>query len=316
MITQELDDLVAAYRILAAHGVIDAYGHVSLRSPRNPERYYLARSVAPELVTEEDLIQYDLDSNALDAEVGKSGRESVNERFIHGEIYRARPDVMCVVHNHSPSVIPFSVTGVPMRALYHMASFIGEGLPNFEIRDVRKGTDLLVKDAALGKALAATLAKKPAALMRGHGSVVVGENLPRAVGRSVYLEQSARMQMQAIALAGPGGDIAYLDDAEVQACLDHLPDAGFNMLNWGKQTDIAEVKERVGDRMCLMGNVNPLEVGVRGTPEEVREATLDVLEKGGDRGMILSVGGGTSPGMPRQNILAMLAALNEFNGKK
>jgi HCOMODA/2-hydroxy-3-carboxy-muconic semialdehyde decarboxylase len=217
MITEELKDLVAAYRILAAHGVIDAYGHVSLRSPRNPERYYLARSVAPELVTEEDLIQYDLDSNALDAAVGKSGRESVNERFIHGEIYRARPDVMCVVHNHSPSVIPFSVTGVPMRALYHMASFIGEGLPNFEIRDVRKGTDLLVKDAALGKALAATLAKKPAALMRGHGSVVVGENLPRAVGRSVYLEQSARMQMQAIALAGPGGDIAYLDDAEVQA---------------------------------------------------------------------------------------------------
>jgi ribulose-5-phosphate 4-epimerase/fuculose-1-phosphate aldolase len=217
MITEELKDLVAAYRILAAHGVIDAYGHVSLRSPRNPERYYLARSVAPELVTEEDLIQYDLDSNALDAAVGKSGRESVNERFIHGEIYRARPDVMCVVHNHSPSVIPFSVTGVPMRALYHMASFIGEGLPNFEIRDVRKGSDLLVKDAALGKALAATLAKKPAALMRGHGSVVVGENLPRAVGRSVYLEQSARMQMQAIALAGPGGDIAYLDDAEVQA---------------------------------------------------------------------------------------------------
>jgi len=213
MTTEELDDLVAAYRILAAHGVIDAYGHVSLRSPRNPERYYLARSVAPELVTEGDLIQYDLDSNALDAK----GRESVNERFIHGEIYRARPDVMCVVHNHSPSVIPFSVTGVPMRALYHMASFIGEGLPNFEIRDVRKGTDLLVKDAALGKALAATLAKKPAALMRGHGSVVVGENLPRAVGRSVYLEQSARMQMQALALAGPGGDITYLDDAEVQA---------------------------------------------------------------------------------------------------
>jgi len=108
----------------------------------------------------------------------------------------------------------------------------------------------------------------------------------------------------------------YHNDAEVQACLDHLPDCGFNVLNWGKQTDIAEVKERVGDRMCLMGNVNPLEVGVRGTPEEVREATLNVLEKGGDRGMILSVGGGTSPGMPKQNILAMLKALEEFNGKK
>jgi len=167
------------------------------------------------LVTLEDLIQYDLDSNPVDAE----GRESVLERFIHGEIYRTRPQVMCVVHNHSPSVIPFSVTGVPMRALFHMASFIGEGLPNFEIRDVRKGTDLLIKDSILGKALAATLAEKPAALMRGHGSVVVGENLPRAVGRSIYLEQSARMQMQALALAGPGGKITWFDDAEVQASI-------------------------------------------------------------------------------------------------
>ena len=210
---EELQDLVAAYRILAEHGVIDAYGHVSLRSPRNPQRYYLARSLAPELVQEKDLIEYDLDSNPID----ERGRESVKERFIHGEIYRARPDAMCVVHNHSPSVIPFSVTGVPMRALYHMASFIGDGLPNFEIRDVRKGTDLLVKDAELGRALAKTLAGKPAALMRGHGSVVVGETVPRAVGRSVYLEQSARMQMQALALAGPGGKITYLDEAEAKA---------------------------------------------------------------------------------------------------
>jgi ribulose-5-phosphate 4-epimerase/fuculose-1-phosphate aldolase len=210
---EQLQDLVAAYRILAEQGVIDAYGHVSLRSPRNPQRYYLARSVAPEIVQESDLIEYDLDSKPID----EGGRESVKERFIHGEIFRARPDVMCVVHNHSPSVVPFSVTGVPMRALYHMASFIGDGLPNFEIRDVQKGTDLLVKTPQLGKALAKTLAQKPAALMRGHGSVVVGESVPRAVGRSVYLEQSARMQMQALALAGPSGKITYLDDAEVQA---------------------------------------------------------------------------------------------------
>lgn len=108
----------------------------------------------------------------------------------------------------------------------------------------------------------------------------------------------------------------YHNDAEVQACLDHLPDCGFNVLNWGKQTDYAEVKARVGDRMCLMGNVNPLEVGVRGTPEEVRAATLDVLEKSGGEGIILSVGGGTSPGMPKQNIEAMLAALAEFNGRR
>jgi HCOMODA/2-hydroxy-3-carboxy-muconic semialdehyde decarboxylase len=210
---EELQDLVAAYRILAAHGVIDAYGHVSLRSPRNPQRYYVARSLAPELVTQADLIEYDLDSRPLD----DGGRESVRERFIHGEIYKTRPEVMAVVHNHSPSVVPFSVTGVPMRALFHMAAFIGDGLPNFEIRDVKPGSDLLVKDAFLGKALANTLGAKPAALMRGHGAVVVGENLPRAVGRSVYLELSAQLQMQAMALAGPGGKITYLDEAEVKA---------------------------------------------------------------------------------------------------
>ena len=212
---EQLDDLVAAYRILAAQGVIDAYGHVSLRSPRNPARYYLARAIAPERVKQEDLIEYDLDSNPVDAR----GGESVRERFIHGEVYRARPEVMAVVHNHSPSVLPFSVTGVPMRPIFHMAAFVGEGLPNFEIRDVQKGTDLLVKTPQLGKALAKTLGAKPASLMRGHGAVVVGENLPRAVGRSVYLELSARMQMQAMALAGSGGKIIYMDDAEVKASM-------------------------------------------------------------------------------------------------
>jgi ribulose-5-phosphate 4-epimerase/fuculose-1-phosphate aldolase len=208
------DDLVAAYRILAEYGVIDAYGHVSLRSPSNPQRYYLARSLAPERVQAEDIIEYDLDSNPLDAK----GRESVTERFIHGEILKARPDIMAVVHNHSPSVVPFSVTGVPMRALWHMAAFIGDGLPNWEIRDVRKGTDLLVRDAMLGASLAKTLGAKPAALMRGHGSVTVGESLPRAVGRSVYLELSARMQMQALALSQK---INYLDEAEVRASMPH-----------------------------------------------------------------------------------------------
>src|SRR6266850_4395493 len=148
-----LDDLVAAYRILAEYGVIDAYGHVSLRTPSNPQRYYLARSLAPERVQVEDMIEYDLDSNPLDAR----GRESVTERFIHGEIFKARPEVMAVVHNHSPSVVPFSVTEVALRPIFHMAAFVGEGLPNFEIRDAQKGTDLLVKTAALGQALAKKL---------------------------------------------------------------------------------------------------------------------------------------------------------------
>jgi ribulose-5-phosphate 4-epimerase/fuculose-1-phosphate aldolase len=208
-----IEDLVAAYRILAEHGVIDAYGHVSVRVEGNPERYLLARSIAPELVTADDIMEYDLDSDPVDPR----GRESVRERFIHGEIYKARPDVNAVVHNHSPSVVPFSVTAIPMRPLFHMAAFVGEGVPNFEIRDAQKGTDLLVKTPYLGQALAKTLGKSPAALMRGHGSVTVGESLPRAVGRSIYLEMSARMQLQAIAIAGPRGKITYLDKSEVRA---------------------------------------------------------------------------------------------------
>jgi len=205
-----LDDLVAANRILAEHGVIDAYGHVSMRSPQDPQRFLLARAIAPETVQREDILEYNLEAAPVDAR----GRDSVTERFIHSEIYRARTDVMAVVHNHSPSVIPFSVTGVKMRALFHMASFVGDGLPVFEIRKVRKGTDLLVKDAKLGRALAETLATKSAALMRGHGSVTVGENLRRAVGRSVYLEMSARMQLQALLLSSK---ITYMDAAEVKA---------------------------------------------------------------------------------------------------
>jgi ribulose-5-phosphate 4-epimerase/fuculose-1-phosphate aldolase len=210
---QLIEDLVAAYRILAEHGVIDAYGHVSVRSNGDPNRYFLASAIAPETVTPDDIIEYDLDSKPIDAH----GRESVRERFIHGEILKARPDVRAVVHNHSPSVVPFSVTAVPMRPLFHMAAFIGEGVPNFEIRDAEKGTDLLVKTPYLGQALAKTLGRCPAALMRGHGSVTVGETLPRAVGRSVYLEMSARMQFQAMLIAGSNGKITYIDEAEVKA---------------------------------------------------------------------------------------------------
>src|SRR3990172_250947 len=208
-----IEDLAAANRILAEHGVIDGYGHVSVRSDRDPQRYFMSRSLAPELVTEDDILEYDLDSNPIDPR----GRDSYRERFIHGEIYKTRPEINAVVHNHSPSIIPFGITSESLRPIFHMAAFVGEGVPNFEIRDVEKGTDLLVKTPYLGKALAKTLGGKPAALMRGHGSVVVGENLPRAVGRSIYLEISARMQMQAMLIAGPGGKITYLDDREVAA---------------------------------------------------------------------------------------------------
>lgn len=206
-----IEDLVVAYRVLAEHEVIDAYGHVSVRSDKDPNRYFMAGHIAPELVTEADVIQYDLDSNPLDA----NGRASVRERYIHGEIYKTRPEVMSIVHNHSPAVVPFSVSGATLKPIYHMSAFIGLGIPNFDIRDAQKGTDMLVKTSYLGQALAKCLGGCPAAVMRGHGAVVVGETLQRAVGRSIYLEMNARMQIQALQLAGPGGSIIPMDDAEV-----------------------------------------------------------------------------------------------------
>src|SRR5213595_2280957 len=183
-----LEDLVAAYRILATQGVIDAYGHVSMRSPENPQRYFIARSLAPEIVQVEDIMEYDLDSKPLD----ERGRESVRERFIHGEIYKARPDVIAVVHNHSPSVIPFGVSGAALRPLYHMSAFLGDGVPIFEIRQAGGMTDMLVRSPGLGRALAQTLGQRSVALMRGHGAVVVGPSLKLAVFRAVYTEMNAR----------------------------------------------------------------------------------------------------------------------------
>ena len=206
-------DLVIAYRILAEHGILDAYGHISFRSPDNPDRFWMARSVAPELVTEADLMEFDMNSEPVDAR----GRSAVNERFIHGEVYKARPEVMAVVHNHSPSVIPFCCTDTPLRPIFHMSAFIGLGVPNWEIREAKEGTDMLVRDTYLGASLARKLGRHPAALMRGHGAVVVGESMAVAVGRSVYLEQNARMQFQAEMLAGPGGAITFMDDKEVAA---------------------------------------------------------------------------------------------------
>jgi ribulose-5-phosphate 4-epimerase/fuculose-1-phosphate aldolase len=205
-----VEDLVAANRILVDQGVLDGYGHVSARHPASAERYLMARSIAPELVTAGDIMEYDLDGVPVDPR----GRGSYLERFIHGAIYRARPDVRAVVHNHSPSVIPFGVTGAPLRPLYHMSAFLAGGVPVFDIRQASGGmTDMLVRDAVLGGALARTLGSAPVALMRGHGAVVVGLSLPVAVFRSVYTEVNARLQAQAMALGGP---VTYLDPEEAR----------------------------------------------------------------------------------------------------
>lgn len=202
-----LDDLVAANRILADQGVLDGYGHVSMRHPANPERYLLSHSLAPELVTAADIMEHDLDSNPVDLR----GRTAFLERFIHGEIYKARPDVNAVVHSHSPAVVPFGVSNVPLRPFYHMGAFLGVGVPIFEIRDVGGMTDLLVRNPELGHALAQCLADKPVALMRGHGSAIVGSSIPSAVYHAIYTDVTARMQVQALML---GGSINYLEPEE------------------------------------------------------------------------------------------------------
>jgi HCOMODA/2-hydroxy-3-carboxy-muconic semialdehyde decarboxylase len=202
-----IDDLVAANRILAAEGIFDAFGHVSVRHPRDPNRFLLARSLAPELVTADDILEYDLDA----VPVNSNGRSQYSERFIHAEIYKRRSDVNAIVHNHSRAVIPFGVSSVPIKPVFHNAAFIGDGLPVFDIRDTAGITDMLVSNAERGVALARTLADEPAVLMRGHGVSVVGPSLRHAVGRSIYLEANARIQLEAIGL---GGDVQYLAPEE------------------------------------------------------------------------------------------------------
>ncbi len=204
-----LEDLVTANHILVDQGVVDGYGHVSVRDPDDPKRYLMSRSVAPELVTSADVLEHDLDGNAPAA----PGASLYLERFIHGEIYRARPDVNAVVHCHSPSLIPFGVTGVPLRPLYHMSAFLGAGVPVFDIRAAAGETDMLVRNPELGRALARALGARNVALMRGHGAVVVGPDLPHAVFRSVYTEVNARLQAQAMALGRP---VRYLDAEEAR----------------------------------------------------------------------------------------------------
>jgi ribulose-5-phosphate 4-epimerase/fuculose-1-phosphate aldolase len=202
-------DLVAANRILADQGVLDGYGHVTVRSSRDPNRYLMSRSMAPEGVTADDILELDLDSVPVD---NKGQQRMHTERFIHGAIYKARPDVNSVIHFHAPAVVLMGVSGEPLRPIYHMAGFLGEGVPLFDIRAVTgRMTSMLITDAAAGSALAQTLGNKSAALMRGHGAVVVGSSLPQAVARGVYLKINAEMQVQVL-----GKKIEFLDPEEAR----------------------------------------------------------------------------------------------------
>ena len=202
-----IDDIVVGSRVLADFGVLDGFGHVSARNPTNPNHFLMSRSLAPALVTADDIMEFDLDGNAVDPK----GRSVFLERFIHSEIYKARPDVMAVVHAHSPGVIPFTISQVPLRPVYHNSAFLAAGAPVWDIRKEFGETDMLVRNAAIGKALALTLGDKPVVLMRGHGDVTVGPAVKVAVFRAYYTDVNARLQSQALAL---GGEVNYLTSGE------------------------------------------------------------------------------------------------------
>jgi ribulose-5-phosphate 4-epimerase/fuculose-1-phosphate aldolase len=210
-ITDVLRDLVIANRILAHEGVVDAYGHISVRHPERPDRFFLSGSRSPELVTHDDIIEYDLDCNPIDLR----GRAQYTERPIHGAIYRKRPDVVSVVHNHAYEVIPFTVApGVKLKPLLHVAAGIGGEIPVWDIRPKFGDTNLLVTTNAQGDDLADGLGANRVVLMRGHGAAVAGASIQDAVHTSVHLKINAQIQTEAMRM---GGDIIYLSEGEIAA---------------------------------------------------------------------------------------------------
>lgn len=206
-------ELVAANHILFDQGVVDAFGHISVRHDKRPDRFLLARNMAPSRVEAEDIVEFTLDGEAVNA----NGRKVYLERFIHAEIFRRRPDVMAVIHSHSHSIVPLSVVkGTRLRAMFHMAGFVGQGAPVFEIREAGgDATDLLISNNHLGRALAEHFDGHDIVLMRGHGSTVVGYSIKQAVYRAVYAELNARYQLQAMQL----GEVTYLTEGESRACV-------------------------------------------------------------------------------------------------
>ncbi len=202
-----LENLAAASRILVDQGVFDTAGHVSMRHPSRPDRFLMSRSLAPELVTADDIMELTLDCEPCDA----SGRRPFIERHLHGAIYRARPDVMAVAHGHSPTVIPFGLVSTPLLATYHNAAFLAAGVPVFDIRERFGATDIVISSADRGTALAEALGDKAVLLLRAHGMVAVGPSLEAAVFRAVFTVVSARVQLNAALL---GGTVAALDAEE------------------------------------------------------------------------------------------------------
>jgi ribulose-5-phosphate 4-epimerase/fuculose-1-phosphate aldolase len=223
------EELVTANRILANEGVVDSFGHVSARHPDDPQQYLLSRARAPERIESDDIVAYQLDGRPID----ERGRAPYLERFIHGAIYEQRPDVHAVVHNHSPSVIPFGVTGKKLKPLLHMCASIGHEVPVWDSHDKFGDTTLLVTDMEMGRDLARTLGSRPTALMRGHGATVVGRSVRHVVFVSVYLELGAKLQMQAMAM----GEIKFLTAGEVDKITERVSNYTLNRAweNWARR---------------------------------------------------------------------------------
>jgi ribulose-5-phosphate 4-epimerase/fuculose-1-phosphate aldolase len=203
-----LDDLVVANRILASENILDGLGHISVRSLQRPDHFFLSRDLAPGLVTAADLVEYDLDGNPVNPKAPQGYRE----RFLHAAIFKARPDVNSIVHSHMPSVLPFTDVTTPLRPMYHMASFLLQGAPVFEVRSVQGQVGMLIDNNKVGDALAQTLGKRTIALIRGHGAAIVGTTIPDAVQNAIFTDVNARVQAQAVAI---GGNISYLTLADV-----------------------------------------------------------------------------------------------------
>jgi ribulose-5-phosphate 4-epimerase/fuculose-1-phosphate aldolase len=209
-LTKTLREVVVANRILARENVVDAYGHVSIRHPDNPERYVMSRSRSPELVTLGDIIEFSLDGTAIDDD-----RTPYAERHIHGAIYEARPEITAVVHNHSHAVIPFGVTTTPLRPVAHVGASIGKEVPVWDIRRNFGDTNLLVVNMEQGRDLADGLGGNNVVLMRGHGCAVTGTSVQGAVMRSIYLQVNAQLLQDTLQMSK---QIAYLSDGEIEQC--------------------------------------------------------------------------------------------------
>ena len=203
-----IDDLLAANRILANEGVVDAFGHVSVRHPDNPNHYLLSCARSPELVAAGDILEHSLEGEPLSGQ----GKEPYTERFIHAAIYESRPDVQSVVHHHSHSVIPFGITGQKLRPVLHMCASIGQEVPLWDSQNNFGDTTLLVANMAMGRDFARVLGNHRCALMRGHGCSVVGGSIQAAVFVAIYLEVNAKLQLTASSL----GSIKFLTAGEIE----------------------------------------------------------------------------------------------------